>query len=108
MRHVWIGILSIGCALGAVFIGCGDSGETGSTAAGGSGGTGGHAGHGGTGNTGGAPECTQNSECGTDTDCRKFTCNAGKCETVDVAAGTAATDATAAGDCLKTVCDGAG
>lgn len=119
MRRFWFGLVTAGCAAAAVsFIGCGDTAESptgsgtggssssGTGATGGTGGMGGMHHTGGSGGTGGG--CATPSDCGTDTDCHKFTCNAGMCGEQDVPAGTAATDATAMGDCKKTVCDGMG
>jgi hypothetical protein len=53
-------------------------------------------------------ECSSAQDCtGTDTDCRTRTCSNGTCGTSFTAAGVAITAQTA-GDCKKTVCDGAG
>lgn len=63
---------------------------------------------GGTGGMGGAPPCSSPAECpGADSECKKRTCMNGVCGTMLVADGTALGMQTA-GDCKKSVCDGAG
>ncbi|APR76251.1 5'-nucleotidase [Minicystis rosea] len=51
--------------------------------------------------------CNQPIDCGTDTACKKFSCNAGVCNTTFPAAGTPV-GAQVSGDCHKSQCDGAG
>lgn len=83
------------------------SSSSGST--GGAGGTGGHGGMGtgGSGGTGGMP-CAMPADCpATGNECIAATCTGGMCDTAFVAAQTPTSTQTA-GDCHKTVCDGAG
>ncbi|HVY44819.1 MAG TPA: lamin tail domain-containing protein [Minicystis sp.] len=51
--------------------------------------------------------CNVASDCGTDTDCQTWACNAGTCVPTNTPAGTAVSDQTA-GDCLEVQCDGNG
>lgn len=54
------------------------------------------------------PQCKTAADCpGTDTDCRKRTCDAGVCGFTDAPAGTPAQDPKD-GDCFTNVCDGSG
>jgi hypothetical protein len=52
-------------------------------------------------------ECTAAAQCGTDTECRAFTCLAGACGVEDQVLGTAVSAQTP-GDCRSNVCDGSG
>jgi hypothetical protein len=57
--------------------------------------------------TGQCVGCVQNSDCGTDTACKKFTCTSGTCSSTNVTAGTVVSNANA-GDCKSDQCDGNG
>jgi len=108
MRRFWFGLISLGCAAGALFAGCGDVPEeptgptTTSTTGGGS-----APGTGGTGGTGGAAPCATPASCGADAPCVVHTCTAGKCGSANVAMGMPATKQIT-GDCKKDTCNGAG
>lgn len=52
-------------------------------------------------------QCLQASDCGADTACRTFACDAGTCAANDVAAGALVADPTT-GDCRSDQCDGNG
>ena len=53
--------------------------------------------------------CTEDSQCGTNTECTTYTCNMGTCETSYTAAGTAlSAGQQTAGDCVEVQCDGSG
>src|SRR5690349_2347532 len=101
MRQIWFGLLSLGCAGGALFLGCGDqpqepTGPASSSSSAASSGSG----------SGGSAGCTTAMDCpGQDTPCRKITCTDGTCGTSDVPMGMDSTTQTA-GDCKKIVCDG--
>ncbi|MBL9026532.1 MAG: lamin tail domain-containing protein [Myxococcales bacterium] len=51
--------------------------------------------------------CIEAEDCGVDTECQTFACNAGRCETTNVAAGTELASQTE-GDCQKLQCNGSG
>jgi len=78
---------------------------------GGAGGTGHNETGGGAGSTGGSQpsQCTTGSDCGTATECRRFTCTNGTCVTDYTANGIKASGyPNDPGYCMQTVCDGAG
>jgi hypothetical protein len=53
-------------------------------------------------------QCTMAADCGFDTECRKWKCADGLCQSLNDGEGTSIASLNAAGDCMKWICDGKG